>query len=70
MRGTHTVRFANSLPSHTPAHRARVAELDAVASGLPGLGITGAWFAGTGLAAVLPHAAATAQRLAGNTVAP
>ncbi len=70
VRGTHTVRFANSLPPHTPAHRARVAELDAVASGLPGLGITGAWFAGTGLAAVLPHAAATAQRLAGNTVAP
>ena len=40
------------LPPHTPAHRARVARLDA------------AWFAGTGIAAVLPQAADAARRLA------
>ncbi|SMO70333.1 protoporphyrinogen/coproporphyrinogen oxidase [Propioniciclava tarda] len=68
VRGAHTVRFPNSLPPQTLAHRARVAQLDADASGLPGLGITGAWCAGTGLAAVLPHAAAVGAKLA--TVAP
>jgi len=63
VRGTRTVRFANSLPPHTPAHRARVADLDAAASALPGLGIAGAWFAGTGIAAVLPQSADAARRL-------
>lgn len=65
VRGVHVVRFANALPPHTPAHRARVAALDAAASALPGLGITGAWFAGTGLAAVVPHASRTGRALAG-----
>lgn len=68
VRGVHVVRFANALPPQTPAHRARVAELAAAASALPGLGITGAWFAGNGLAAVLPHAAAAARALIGTTV--
>ena len=68
VRGAHTVRFTNALPPHTPAHRARVAELDAAASGLSGLGLTGAWLAGTGLAAVLPHASRTARALIGTTV--
>ncbi len=68
VRGVHVVRFANALPPQTPAHRARVAQLAAAASGLPGLGITGAWCAGTGLAAVLPHASAAAQALGGTTV--
>jgi protoporphyrinogen/coproporphyrinogen III oxidase len=63
VRGTRTVRFANSLPPHTPAHRARVAQLDAAASRLSGLGLAGAWFAGTGIAAVLPQAADAARRL-------
>ena len=65
VRATRTVRFANSLPPHTPAHRARVAELTAALDGLPGLALTGSWFAGTGLAAVLPQAAEAARRLVG-----
>lgn len=57
------VRFPNSLPPPTPAHRERVAALDAAVSRTPGLAVTGAWFAGTGLAAVIPHGAAVADRL-------
>ncbi len=57
-------RFPNALPPHTPDHRARVAALlDAVAQH-PGLGVTGAWIAGTGLAATIPHAAAVATHMA------
>lgn len=65
VRATRTVRFANSLPPHTPAHRARVAELAATVAGTPGLALAGSWFAGTGLAAVLPQAALAARELAG-----
>lgn len=55
--------FPNALPPHTPDHRTRVATLlDAVAQH-SGLGVTGAWTAGTGLAATLPHAAAIATRV-------
>nr|NLI51507.1 hypothetical protein [Propionibacterium sp.] len=45
-----------------------LAEPAAAASGLPGLGSTGAWFADHGRAAVLPHAAAIANALLGTTV--
>ncbi len=61
--GHAVVHFPNSLPPQTPEHRARVAALTASLAAHPGLGITGAWFAGTGLAAVIPHATATAQEL-------
>lgn len=63
VRGTRTIRFPNALPPHTPDHRRRVgALLDEVAA-LPGLAVTGSWVAGTGLAAVLPHAAHAAEDL-------
>lgn len=64
VKGSMTVHFENSLPPQTPEHRARVAELTAAVATLPGLGVTGAWVAGTGLAAVVPHAAATGLALA------
>ncbi|WP_040162080.1 protoporphyrinogen/coproporphyrinogen oxidase [Nigerium massiliense] len=68
VRGQRTIRFLNSLPPQTPDHRARVARLADAVAALPGLEVTGAWFAGTGLAAVLPHGAEAADRLAGTTV--
>lgn len=61
--GHAVVHFPDSLPPQTPEHRARVAALTASLADQPGLGVTGAWFAGTGLAAVLPHATAVAQEL-------
>ena len=64
------VRFPNSLPPQTPAHRARITRLTQRLTALPGLAITGAWFAGTGLAAVIPHADAVARDLAASVTTP
>ncbi|MCF4120637.1 FAD-dependent oxidoreductase [Antribacter sp. KLBMP9083] len=62
-----TQRWDGSLPPPTPAYRAQVqAFLDAVAA-VPGLAVTGGWVAGTGLAAVVAHAQAAAETLAGHT---
>lgn len=61
--GHASIGFPNSLPPQTPAHRERVTELTAAASELPGFEITGAWYAGTGLAAVIPHGRAVAEKL-------
>ncbi|UNX54727.1 hypothetical protein MF406_17925 [Georgenia sp. TF02-10] len=57
------VRRTDVLAAPTPAHRARVAEL--LAALPPGLAVTGAWVAGTGLAAVTEHARAVAAEVAG-----
>ena len=62
--GHAVIHFPNSLPPQTPAHRVRVADLTERLAGTPGLAITGAWFAGTGLAAVIPHAERVAKELA------
>ena len=62
--GHAVIHFPNSLPPQTPVHRARVAELTERVAGLPGFAVTGAWFAGTGLAAVIPHAERVAKELA------
>ena len=62
--GHAVIHFPNSLPPQTPAHRVRVADLTERLAGTPGLAITGAWFAGTGLAAVIPHAERVAEELA------
>ncbi|MBK8462311.1 MAG: FAD-dependent oxidoreductase [Nigerium sp.] len=64
------VRFPNSLPPQTPAHRARIALLTRRLTEMPGLAVTGAWFAGTGLAAVIPHAQSVARGLAAPASAP
>lgn len=63
VRGATTVHFANALPPHTPDHRARVAEFQRAVDTVPGLGVTGAWVAGSGLAGTFPHAEATIERL-------
>ena len=61
-------RWDDALSPPTPAHRARTSRLvsDVAAlraDGAPGLSVTGAWVAGTGLAAVVPHAQAAARSL-------
>lgn len=61
-------RWDDALSPPTPAHRARTSRLVSdvaalSASGAPGLSVTGAWVAGTGLAAVVPHAQAAARSL-------
>ena len=50
------VRWDGTLPPATPEHRARVHRLLAQVRDLPGLTLTGAWVAGTGIAAVVEHA--------------
>lgn len=45
---------------------ARLAVLDGAVSAVPGLAVTGAWIAGAGLASVVAHAQAGAERLAGS----
>ena len=50
------VRWDGTLPPATPEHRERVRRLRAQVRGLPGLALTGAWAAGTGIAAVVEDA--------------
>lgn len=61
------VRWTNALPHATLGHRDRVARIRAAAAAEPGLELTGAWLAGTGLVAVIDNArdrgAALARRL-------
>ena len=61
--GHMVVHFPNSLPPQTPAHRVRVDALTDRLSQTPGLTVTGAWFAGTGLAAVVAHAERVSKEL-------
>lgn len=63
VRGHAVVNHRGSLPPHTPGHRDRVAALTARVAGRRGLAVTGAWCAGTGLAAVIPHAEQAAKEL-------
>lgn len=61
------VHWDGTLPPVTPAFRARTAALVDDVAARPGLALTGAWVAGTGIAAVVEHARAQAARLvAGN----
>lgn len=56
-------RWDDALPPPTPEHRAQVAALLAEVARLDGLALTGAWVAGTGLAAVVPHAHKSATQV-------
>lgn len=59
----HRERFSQALPG---AHLRATADRDSVREALasqPGLAVAGAWLAGSGLAAVIPDAAAAAERL-------
>ncbi|WP_424937102.1 MULTISPECIES: protoporphyrinogen/coproporphyrinogen oxidase [Bacteria] len=63
LRGSFRARFAQSQPSASlGAAERRAAAARAVAE-TPHLAATGAWLAGTGLAQVIPHARAEAERL-------
>lgn len=64
LRGSMVVHWNDSLPPPTPAHRARVIQMRSRIADIPGLGVTGAWVAGNGLAAVLADADAEAARIA------
>lgn len=56
-------RWDDALSPPTPAYRAQVARLLADVEPHAGLAVTGAWVAGTGLAAVVPHAQKSATQV-------
>ena len=59
------VRWDGTLPPVTPAYRERTTRLEERLALVSGLEVTGAWVAGTGIAAVVGHARAAAGRLMG-----
>ena len=60
------VRWDGTLPPVTPAYRERTTRLEEQLAPVTGLEVTGAWVAGTGIAAVVEHARAAAGRLVGS----
>ena len=60
------VRWDGTLPPVTPAYRERTRRLEEELASVIGLEVTGAWVAGTGIAAVVGHARAAAGRLMGS----
>ena len=60
------VRWDGTLPPVTPAYRERTTHLEEQLAPVSGLEVTGAWVAGTGIAAVVEHARAAAGRLVGS----
>jgi oxygen-dependent protoporphyrinogen oxidase len=65
--GSARVRWSQSLPRASAAHREAVDAVRSEVAALPGVEVCGAWVAGNGLAAVVPHARAAARRLAPST---
>ncbi len=55
--------WAHSQPFVTVGQRRRVSRLRDMVSAIPGLGVTGAWLTGPGLASVVPDAQALARSL-------
>ncbi|MBS1907637.1 MAG: FAD-dependent oxidoreductase [Actinobacteria bacterium] len=63
LRGSHRARFVQAQPSAVlGAAERRTAAAQAIAA-VPGIAATGAWLSGTGLAQVVPHAKAEAERI-------
>ena len=60
------VRWDGTLPPVTPAYRERTRRLEEQLAPVTGLEVTGAWVAGTGIAAVVEHARDAVGRLAGS----
>ena len=60
------VRWDGTLPPVTPVYRERTRLLEEDLAPVTGLEVTGAWVAGTGIAAVVEHARAAAGRLMGS----
>jgi protoporphyrinogen/coproporphyrinogen III oxidase len=63
LRGSHRERFAQSQPAATLGRPAQVEAARAAVRRVEGLVAVGAWLAGTGLAQVVPDAAAEADQL-------
>ncbi|QKD78949.1 protoporphyrinogen/coproporphyrinogen oxidase [Actinomyces marmotae] len=59
------VRWDGTLPPAMPDYRRRTALLEEAVAGLPRLSVTGAWVAGTGIAAVIAHARERAAGMVG-----
>ncbi|MCI1748052.1 MAG: FAD-dependent oxidoreductase [Acidipropionibacterium sp.] len=57
------IHWTGALAPTTPQTRAWVQGLHAQTSDQEGLGLTGAWASGSGIAALVPHARRTAERL-------
>ena len=57
------VRWDGTLPPVTPAYRERTTRMEEQLAPVAGLEVTGAWVAGTGIAAVVGHARTAAGRL-------
>jgi len=64
--GSAVVRWTQSLPRPSAAHRAAVAAVRAAVDVMPGVAVCGAWAAGNGLASVVPDAAAAARSVVGH----
>jgi len=63
LRGSHRARFVQAQPSAVRgAAERRTAAATAICA-VPGIGATGAWLSGTGLAQVVPHAKDEAERI-------
>ena len=60
------VRWDGTLPPVPPAYRERTTCLEELLTSVAGVEVTGAWVAGTGIAAVVGHARAAAARLVGS----
>ena len=60
------VRWDGTLPPVTPAYREHTTRLEEQLAPVSGLEVTGAWVAGTGIAAVVGHARTAAGRLVGS----
>ncbi|MFJ4109758.1 protoporphyrinogen/coproporphyrinogen oxidase [Oerskovia enterophila] len=58
-----STRWNGSLPPPTPVYRREVAAFVERVSHVDGLGVTGGWIAGTGLAAIVGHAQDCAEQL-------
>ncbi|MEK8227062.1 hypothetical protein NKG05_14790 [Oerskovia sp. M15] len=58
-----STRWNGSLPPPTPVYRREVAAFVERVSHVDGLGVTGGWIAGTGLAAIVGHAQESAEQL-------
>lgn len=63
LRASHRVRYVQSQPAATIGRAAEVAAARDAVRAVPGLGATGAWISGTGLAQVVPDARAEADRV-------
>lgn len=68
LRASHRVRYVQSQPGAAIGRAAQTAAVRAAVHAVPGLGATGAWLSGTGLAQVVPDARAEADRVRSATL--